>query len=147
MDSKYESCRGVRTYLVLNGMNINEFGIDPDMTFNNSSETMKSTYQHKANLIIKLMKYWNPWKSFSLNWWMMGIMELTVFVKFEMSFWKLWACKYNPYGMLSVAKTYLFWCYCKMKRFTKYCLLMSLTQISSTPYDLERKVFYYITLN
>ena len=60
MDSKYESYRGVRTYLVLNGMNINEFGIDPDMTFNNSSETMKSTYQHKANLIIKLMKYWNP---------------------------------------------------------------------------------------
>ena len=83
MDSKYESRRGVRSYLELNSMNVNEFGIDPDML-------VKSTYKHKANLTIKLMKYWNSWKSFSLNWWMMGIMELTVFVKFEMSFWKLY---------------------------------------------------------
>ena len=38
MDSKYESRQGVRFYVELNGMNINEFGIDPGMTFNNSSE-------------------------------------------------------------------------------------------------------------
>ena len=38
MNSKYESHRGVRSYLKLNGMNINQFGIDPDMIFNNSSE-------------------------------------------------------------------------------------------------------------
>ena len=50
-DSKYESRRGVQSYLELNGMSINEIGIDLDMTFNNSSEN------DKANLTIKLMKY------------------------------------------------------------------------------------------
>ena len=38
MDSKYDSRWGVRPYLELNGMNANEFGIGPDMTFNNSNE-------------------------------------------------------------------------------------------------------------
>ena len=63
-----ESLRGVRSYLELNDMNVNEFGIDPDMSFNNSSENVEEHIKHKANLTIKLMKYWNSWKSFSLNW-------------------------------------------------------------------------------
>ena len=66
-------------------MNINEFGIDPDMTFNNSSENdeeqiqPQSEFDHKIDEILELLK------RLSLKWWMMAIMELTVFVKFEMS--------------------------------------------------------------
>ena len=57
MDSKYESCRGVHSYLELNGLNVNEFGINPDMTFNNSSENDEEHIQAQSELIIKLMKY------------------------------------------------------------------------------------------
>ena len=84
-DSKYESRRGVQSYLELNGMNINETGIDLDMTFNNSSENdeeqiqPQSEFDHKIDEILELLK------RLSLKWWMMAIMELTVFVKFEMS--------------------------------------------------------------
>ena len=62
MDSKYESHRGVRSYLELNGMNINEFGIDSDMTFNNSSENdeeqiqPQSEFDHKIDEIIEFLK-------------------------------------------------------------------------------------------
>ena len=62
MDSKYESRRGVRFYLELNGMNVNEFGIDPDMTFNNSSENdeehiqVKSEFDHKIDEVLELLK-------------------------------------------------------------------------------------------
>ena len=62
MDSKYESRRGVRSYLELNGMNVNEFGIDPDMTFNNSSENdeehiqAQSEFDHKIDEILELLK-------------------------------------------------------------------------------------------
>ena len=62
MDSKYESHRGVRSYLELNGMNINEFGIDPDMTFNNSSENDEEQIQpqiefdRKRDEILELLK-------------------------------------------------------------------------------------------
>ena len=62
MDSKYESRRGVRSYLELNSMNVNEFGIDPDMTFNNSSENdeehiqAQSEFDHKIDEILELLK-------------------------------------------------------------------------------------------
>ena len=60
MDSKYETRRGVRSYLELNGMDVNEFGIDPDMTFNNSREDNEEHVQAQSeNLTIKFMKYWN----------------------------------------------------------------------------------------
>ena len=48
MDSKYESHWGVRSYLELNGMNVNEFGVDPDMTFNNSSKNDEEHIQAQS---------------------------------------------------------------------------------------------------
>ena len=66
-------------------MNINEFGIDLDMTFNNSSENdeeqiqPQSEFDHKIDEILELLKKLFP------DWWMMGIMKLTVFAKFEMT--------------------------------------------------------------
>ena len=62
MDSKNESYRGARSYLELNVMNVNEFGIDPDMTFNNSSENneehiqAQSEFDHKIDEILELLK-------------------------------------------------------------------------------------------
>ena len=62
MVSKYESRRGVRSYLELNGMNVNELRIDPNMTFNNSSENdgehiqAQSEFDHKIDEILELLK-------------------------------------------------------------------------------------------
>ena len=62
MDSMYESRRGVRSYLESNDMNANEFGIDPDMKFNNSSENVEkhiqaqSEFDHKIDEILELLK-------------------------------------------------------------------------------------------
>ena len=62
MDLKFESCRGVRSYLKLNGMDVNEFGIDPDMTFSNSSEDdeehiqERSQFDHNIDEILELLK-------------------------------------------------------------------------------------------
>ena len=62
MDSKYESRQGVRFYVELNGMNINEFGIDPGMKFNNSSEKdeeqiqPQSEFDHKVDELLELLK-------------------------------------------------------------------------------------------
>ena len=62
MDSRYESRRGVRSYLELNGMNINELRIDPNMTFYNSSENdgehiqAQSEFDHKIDEILELLK-------------------------------------------------------------------------------------------
>ena len=62
MDSKNESRRGVRSYLELNSMNVNEFGIDPDMTFNNSIENdeeyiqAQGEFDHKIDEILELLK-------------------------------------------------------------------------------------------
>ena len=66
MDSKYESRRGVHSYLELDGMDVNEFGIDPDMTFNNSSESdeehiqAQSEFDHKIDEILELLKKHSP---------------------------------------------------------------------------------------
>ena len=57
MDSKYESRRGVRSYLELNGMNI-----DPDVTFNNCCENdeeqiqSQSEFDHKIDEILELLE-------------------------------------------------------------------------------------------
>ena len=57
MDSKYESRRGVRSYLELNGMNI-----DPDVTFNNSCENdeeqiqSQSEFDHKIDETLELLE-------------------------------------------------------------------------------------------
>ena len=62
MVSKYESRRGVRSYLELNGMNVNELRIDPNMTFNNSSENdgehiqAQSEFDHRIDEILELLK-------------------------------------------------------------------------------------------
>ena len=62
MHSKYESRRGVRSYLELNGMNVNEIGIDSDMIFNNSSENdeehiqAQGKFDHKIDEILELLK-------------------------------------------------------------------------------------------
>ena len=62
MDLRYESSRRVLFYIELNGMNVNEFGIDPDMTFNNSSENdedhiqAQSEFDHKIDEILELLK-------------------------------------------------------------------------------------------
>ena len=62
MDSKYESRRGVRSYLELNGMNVNELRIDPNMTFNSSSENdgehiqAQSEYDRRIDEILELLK-------------------------------------------------------------------------------------------
>ena len=61
-DSKYESRRRVRSYLEINGMNVNEFRIDPDVTFNNSSENdeehiqVQSKFDNKIDEILELLK-------------------------------------------------------------------------------------------
>ena len=143
MDSKYESRWGVRSYLELNGMNVNEFGIDPDMTFNNSSENdeehiqAQSEFDHRIDEILELLKKLFPELVDDGNHGIDSFCQ----VRNELLKIILWACKYNADDMLSIA------CYCKMKRFMKYCLLMSLTKIWSIPCALERKVFYCITLN
>ena len=62
MDLRYESSRRVLFYIELNGMNVNEFGIDPDMTFNNSSENdeehiqAQNEFDHKIDEILELLK-------------------------------------------------------------------------------------------
>ena len=62
MHSKHESRRGVRSYLELNGMNVNELRIDPNMTFNNSSENdgehiqAQSEFDHRIDEILELLK-------------------------------------------------------------------------------------------
>ena len=62
MDSKYESRRGVRSYLELHSMNVNEFGIDLDIAFNNSSENdekytqAQNEFDHKIDEILELLK-------------------------------------------------------------------------------------------
>ena len=62
MDSRYESRRRVLFYLKSNGMNVNEFGIDPDMAFNNSIENdeehiqAQRKFDYKIDEILELLK-------------------------------------------------------------------------------------------
>ena len=105
MDSRYEPRRRVLSYLELNGMNVNEFGIDPDMTFNNSSENdeehiqVQSEFDHKIDekllekLFPELVDDWNH-----------GIDSFCQ-VRDELLKVILWAFKCNAGGMPSIAKT------------------------------------------
>ena len=54
MDSRYESRRRVLFYLKSNGMNVNEFGIDPDMAFNNSIENDEEHIQAQRKFDCKI---------------------------------------------------------------------------------------------
>ena len=75
MDSKYESRRGVRSYLEFMVWTLMS-GIDPDMTFNNSSENdeehiqAQSEFDHKIDKIVVKWKdlwsiaYWCLWQRF-----------------------------------------------------------------------------------
>ena len=116
MDWKYESRRGVPSYLELNGMNVNEFGIDPDMTFNNSSENdeehiqAQSEFDHKIDEILELLKKLFPELVDDGNHGIDSFCQ----VRDELLKIILWACKYNTDGMFSIAKTYGFWCYGKI---------------------------------
>ena len=145
MDSKYESRWGIHFYLDLNGRNNNEFGIDPDMTCNNSSENdeermqTQSEFDHKIDEILEILKKLFPELVND------GTMELAVFVKFEMSFWKLYYEYANTTQMVCFPLPKP--TFCKMKRLMKYCLLMSLTRIWSILHALERKVFDCIALS
>ena len=62
MDSRYESRRRVLFYLKSNGLNVNEFGIDPDMAFNNSVENdeehiqAQRIFDYKIDEILELLK-------------------------------------------------------------------------------------------
>ena len=109
MDSRYESRRGVHSYLELNGMNINEFGIDTDITFNNSSENdeeyseAQGEFDHKIDEILELLKKLFPELVGDENH---GI-ESFCQVGEELLKIILRACKYNTDGMLSIAKTYV----------------------------------------
>ena len=110
MDSKYESRQGARSYFELNGVDVNEFGIDPDMTFNNSSENdeehiqVQSEFDHKIVEILELLK-----KLFSklMDDGNHGIDSFCQ-VRDELLKIILLACKYNADGMPSIAKTYVF---------------------------------------
>ena len=110
MDSKYESRRGVHSYLELNGLNINEFGINPDMTFNNSSENdeehiqAQSEFDHKINEILKLLKKLFPELVNDGNrgidsFWQVRDELLKIILRTR---------KCNADGMLSIAKTFVF---------------------------------------
>ena len=61
MYSKYNARWGVHSYLQQNGMNINEFGNDPDKTFSNSSENdeerlqVQSVFDHRIDEILELL--------------------------------------------------------------------------------------------
>ena len=109
MDSRYESRRGVRSYLELNDMNINEFGIDTDITFNNSSENdedyseAQGEFDHKIDKILELLKKLFPELVGDGNHGIDSFCQ----VGEELLKIILRACKYNADGMLSIAKTYV----------------------------------------
>ena len=96
MDPKYDSRWGVGLYLELNGMNANEFGIDPDMTFNNSSEKdedhiqAQSKFDHKIDEILEVLKKLFPELVDDEDHEIHSFRQ----VRHELLKIMLWACKY-----------------------------------------------------
>ena len=123
-----------------------EFGIDPDIIFNNSSENdeehiqTQSEFDHKIDEILELLKVF-PELVDDVNYGTGSFRK----VRDELLEIILWACSYNADGMLFIAKTYVFWGWSiaivKRHRFMKYCLSIPLPRIWSIPYVLEWRYF------